>query len=226
MTKIGSGSPVPEGLSSRASQWFQRRPFFWWALAAVGCIHLSYSASLPAWAWALLALAGAALTLTLSRAVGVTLAVGALFGALTAVEQSPPLPSHLREGAAVTLRGIVRKAGKAGRVVLQGEQRLTPSGWVEEPLRLGVLAGETPLRVGTRLEVSGLLRRPLPATNPGGFDDRLRWLQDGVHRVLRPARRVCGSWARSRRPSCARGRPASAPRCSSGTGRRSPLPAP
>lgn len=186
MSKIGLWLSPPQGLSFVRPNWFYRRPLFWWAVAALVCIHWAYASPLPPWCWSLVTALGALTCLAFSREWGALLAVGGLFGALAAVEKQPGSLPHVREGAAVTLRGVILRAERSGTLLLEAEERLTLSGWAAERMRLGVRARPAGFTPGTRLEVSGRLRRPLPPTNPGGFDDRLRWLRRGAHWVLEP----------------------------------------
>ncbi|HTE18283.1 MAG TPA: ComEC/Rec2 family competence protein, partial [Armatimonadota bacterium] len=181
--------------------WFYRRPFFWGALLCGGAVALAYHTRAPLSLWAALALGGMALVLggialpltwgeraTVGvREAGTLLALAAVFGMLTLRALAPPGDPAFREGAAVTLRGVVERAFKPGprgrRVLLRAEGRLTPSGWARAEGRLSLWT-DAAARAGDRVRVSGRLRRPVPATNPGGFDARLYALRQGVYYEL------------------------------------------
>jgi competence protein ComEC len=166
---------------------FYRRPCFWGALAAIGGILLACKPAVPPPVWILTFVAGWLLILARRPEPGLLLLVAVGFGLHAGLIVTDPPDSALREGMPVTLRGVVIQrlwaSGERVGVVLEAGSRLKPPGWVPEPNRFG-LAAPAPLRVGDEIQVNGLLRRPLPATNPGGRSPRLEWLSRGVRYLV------------------------------------------
>ncbi|HEU4754880.1 MAG TPA: DUF4131 domain-containing protein, partial [Armatimonadota bacterium] len=174
---------TPDPARRDAPEWFLRRPLFWWAAAAGAGIYAGFHLSLPPVAWLLATAAGALAALAGMRTAGVTLALAALAAGWTAQHTRAPEDPYLHDAAAVTLRGVLLRAGPGGSALLRAESRLTAGGWAPCEARIG-LHGAGPARAGDRVEASGILRRPEPPTNPGGRDRRLQWLERGAFYVL------------------------------------------
>jgi competence protein ComEC len=171
--------------------WYYRRPCFWMALAAFAAALAAVNGRVSPLAWpTLLAVGAVALVIAGkradARAGGVLLAVVGLVGGRAASVAAPPADPALREGAAVTLRGVVTQfqpfAEGGGLGVLRAGRRLTEGGWMPLEAPLGfTLPAPLAAEPGDVAEVSGLLRRPPPATNPGASSPRLEWLRRGVY---------------------------------------------
>lgn len=171
-----------------ARRWFYRRPLFWIALLVMGAIWIAYNGSVPLPAWICLTLLACLVAAAGLPEVGTGLAVAGLFGCWTASWLAPPADPDLRSGTPLTLRGEVVRAfpgsGETTPVLLCSEWRRTRDGWVRRSMLLALNVPGT-AAVGDLVEVSGRLRAPPPATNPGGFSARLYWLRHGVRHQLR-----------------------------------------
>jgi len=177
-------------LAPRKANWLDYRPLFWCALAAMTGIALAWHVSIPAAVW----LAAGAAVLLLSamarqRALCLLLCAGTLYGTLAADRMALVPNGQIRDGEPPTVRGILTdlSRGPSDRqpAVLLAQGRLTPDGWRRHTGRYGMHV-EASARAGDLVEVSGALHRPLPPTNPGGFDARLYWLRRRAGAVLVP----------------------------------------
>ncbi len=171
---------------------WRRRPCFWAALGAAAAITAAWEPGLPGWAWWLMAALSAgclALPAAGLRAAAGLLLVASAYGGLAALALSPVRDPGLREGSPLTVRGQVIARGPASGEerpgVVAARWRLAPEGWVPARGRYGVrVPAETP--VGTLVELSGTVRRPLPSTAPGLPSRRLEWLRRGCYFTLHP----------------------------------------
>ncbi|MFN3650194.1 MAG: DNA internalization-related competence protein ComEC/Rec2 [Armatimonadota bacterium] len=170
-----------------SSAWLYRRPLFWCALASVAAAFAAIDAERPPLVWlGAAALVSSGLLVRPARPFAAVLAVALCFGAAAALRlQAPPgLPVP---GTPLTVRGTVARVFPAREqsrpVLLQSEARRTPAGWAPDTAVYGMRA-PADARPGDRVEVSGVVRRPPPATNPGGSSPRLTWLRRGAHRTL------------------------------------------
>lgn len=174
--------------ASPSFAWYRRRPCFWLALAAGGGAGLAAGWPIPAWAWLLAALLSLGLAFTRARTLTPLPLALALCAGWTASRAALPAGPQYREGAQVTLRGTLAEVGPPGersrRAVLSAHWRSTLQGWVKDRRRWGIRVPLT-AREGDLAEVSGIVRVPLPPTNPGGYNERLAWLRRDVRLLVK-----------------------------------------
>ena len=117
------------------------------------------------------------------RTTGALVLLAAVLGLRAAFAVAAPALPGIRDGSPVTLRGVVEHRPMGS--LLETSARLTPDGWATLSARFGV-PGDYPFRDGQILEVSGIVRRPPPPTQPGDRSLRLDWLRRGVYYVVEP----------------------------------------
>lgn len=167
--------------------WFARRPCFWAALLAMTAIWTTDRFSLPPLAWMALAVMGCLTLPTRFRLVGALVAVTALFGSLTTVALHPANDPVWAENAPLALRGeviaVLPPSGDRQRVIFAARERRVGAQWVLDGTRYGAVLGDA-VAAGDLAEVNGRVERPLPPSNPSGYDARHAWLRRGVRYVV------------------------------------------
>jgi len=168
--------------------WFYARPLFWVGLAAVVGAALAGQWAVPLPLWMGVALVGGLLARLRAWELGGALAAAGFYGVLATVAAAPPAEPWLQPGSPAILQGKVVRSWRAGKehrmVLVQVERRRTVTGWVPARVRVACRAPDPELREGHRIELSGLLRRPREAGNPGEPSDRRRWRQKRVHYLI------------------------------------------
>lgn len=177
----------PGGRWSPLLEWFYLRPCFWWGLSAALGAGMGILQPNSYWGWAVLTLTGVLACVLRWREAATCLLAASLLWAMAAGRLRAPVEQG-RTGSAITLSGRLESGpglGPGARWILRASQQLTSNGWVPHRGAYGVI-GEVRAAAGQRVRVSGTLRRPEPAGNPGEMAPAFRWARVGVHQLIGP----------------------------------------